>query len=83
MTLTSAFEKLEGSLSNSNCSTNFSIDAVWHETCWRRELLKIINHLDIEGVTGRVRFNNGDRIGEIVIEQIIGIDREQREFLID
>jgi hypothetical protein len=37
------------------------------------ELLNIIKTLDIEGVTGRIRFHNGDRIGEIVIEQILGI----------
>jgi hypothetical protein len=37
------------------------------------ELINIIKTLDIEGVTGRIRFNNGDRIGEIVVEQILGI----------
>lgn len=77
LTLTSAFEQLESSLSDTNCSTNFSIDAVWQQACWRRALLKIINQLDLQGVTGRVRFDNGDRIGEIVIEQILGIACER------
>ncbi len=73
LTLTSAFEKLEKLLLKKNCSINFSIDSVWRQSCWRIELLNIIKTLDIEGVTGRIRFNNGDRIGEIVIEQILGI----------
>ncbi|CAF2623061.1 unnamed protein product [Rotaria sp. Silwood2] len=69
--LTFAFEKLEKSSLKKNCSTNFSIDLVWRQSCWRIELLNIIKNLDIEGVTGRIRFNKGDRIGEIVIEQIL------------
>lgn len=73
LTLAVAFEKLEKSLMNTNCSTNFSIDSVWGEACWRVELLNIIKNLDIQGVTGRIRFNNGDRIGEIVVEQILGM----------
>lgn len=72
LTLTSAFETLKKSLVQKNCSSEFSIDSVWRQTCWRRELLRIIQNLDIQGVTGRVRFSNGDRIGEIVIEQILG-----------
>lgn len=71
--LTVAFEKLEKSLLKTNCSTNFSHDSIWRQSCWRIELLNIIKKLDIEGVTGRIRFANGDRIGEIVIEQILGI----------
>lgn len=73
LTLTSAFEKLNQSLSKQNCSNNFSDDSVWRQSCWREELIKIVKALDIEGVTGRIRFNNGDRIGEIVIEQILGM----------
>lgn len=56
-----------------NCSSDFSNDSAWRQTCWRTELLNIIKDLDMEGVTGRIRFNNGDRIGEIVIEQILGM----------
>jgi hypothetical protein len=81
LTLTSAFEKLEKSLSKKNCSTNFSIDSIWQQSCWRIELLNIIKNLDIEGVTGRIRFNNSDRIGEIVIEQILGILSDLENFL--
>ncbi|CAF1022452.1 unnamed protein product [Rotaria sordida] len=65
LTLTSAFEKLK------NCPNKFHIDSIWRQTCWRHELINIIKTIDIEGVTGRIRFNNGDRIGEIVIEQIL------------
>lgn len=50
------------------------MDSTWRDLCWRIELLNIIQNLDIEGVTGRVRFHNGDRIGEIVIEQILGMN---------
>ncbi|CAF3143315.1 unnamed protein product [Rotaria socialis] len=71
LTLTFAFDQLEKSLSTTNCSTNFTIDSVWRQSCWRIELLNIIKKFDIQGVTGRIRFNNGDRIGEIVIEQIL------------
>ncbi|CAF2113067.1 unnamed protein product [Rotaria magnacalcarata] len=71
LTLTFAFDKLEKSLSETNCSTNFTIDSIWRQSCWRIELLNIIKKFDIQGVTGRIRFNNGDRIGEIVIEQIL------------
>ncbi len=66
LVLTSAFEKLH------YCPNQFHIDSIWHQTCWRKELINIIQTLDIQGVTGRIRFNNGDRIGEIVIEQILG-----------
>jgi gamma-aminobutyric acid type B receptor len=72
LTLTYAFERLERSLTKINCSNEFSLDTVWRQSCWRKELLNIIQKLDIQGVTGRVRFVNGDRIGEIVIEQILG-----------
>ncbi|CAF3027781.1 unnamed protein product [Rotaria sp. Silwood2] len=65
LTLTSAFEKLK------DCPDQFHIDSVWRQSCWRHELINIIKATDIEGVTGRIRFNNGDRIGEIVIEQIL------------
>ncbi|CAF1243048.1 unnamed protein product [Adineta steineri] len=65
LTLTSAFEKLN------SCPNEFHIDSIWHQSCWRHELIDIIKNIDIEGVTGRIRFNNGDRIGEIVIEQIL------------
>lgn len=51
---------------------NFSNDEIWRHSCWRIELLNIMKAVDIEGVTGRIRFHNGDRIGEIVIEQILG-----------
>ncbi|CAF3638031.1 unnamed protein product [Adineta steineri] len=71
LTLTSAFEKLDNSLLKQNCSNNFSNDFIWRQSCWRTELIDIIKKVDIEGVTGRIRFNNGDRIGEIVIEQIL------------
>ncbi|UJR31296.1 hypothetical protein I4U23_018794 [Adineta vaga] len=71
LTLTSAFENLDKSLIKQNCSNNFSNDFVWRQSCWRVELINIIKTLDIDGVTGRIRFNNGDRIGEIVIEQIL------------
>ncbi len=64
-----------------NCSNNFSIDSIWRQSCWRIELLNIIKTLDIQGVTGRIRFNNGDRIGEIVIEQILGIIDDLYMFL--
>lgn len=47
------------------------------------ELLNIIKDSDIEGVTGRVRFANGDRIGEIVIEQILGSLELSSVFLFD
>jgi hypothetical protein len=80
LTLTSAFEKLEKSSLKKNCSTNFSIDSIWQQSCWRIELLDIIKNLDIEGVTGRIRFHNGDRIGEIVIEQILGIFSDLEKF---
>ena len=70
--MTSAFEKLYPALKEKNCSDDFSKDFVWRQSCWRLELLNIIKNLDIQGVTGRVRFHNGDRIGEIVIEQILG-----------
>lgn len=66
LTLTAAFEKLK------TCPNQFHIDAVWRQSCWREELLNSIQTLDIQGVTGRIRFQNGDRIGEIVIEQILG-----------
>lgn len=66
LTLTAAFEKLK------SCPNQFEIDSVWRQSCWRQELLNIIQSLDIQGVTGRIRFNNGDRIGEIAIEQILG-----------
>ncbi len=72
LTLTSAFEKLN------SCPNQFHIDSIWRQSCWRNELIHIIKTIDIEGVTGRIRFNNGDRIGEIVIEQILGI----REYLL-
>ena len=71
--MTFAFEKLENSLAKKNCSDNFAIDSIWRQSCWRMELINIIKNLDIEGVTGRIRFQNGDRIGEIVIEQILGM----------
>ncbi|CAF0857377.1 unnamed protein product [Adineta ricciae] len=71
LTLTSAFEKLHDSLLKQNCSSDFSDDLTWRQSCWRLELINIIKTLDIEGVTGRIRFNNGDRVGEIVIEQIL------------
>lgn len=74
LTLTSAFEKLHDSLLKHNCSSDFSDDFIWRQSCWRLELINIIKSLDIEDVTGRIRFNNGDRIGEIVIEQILGIE---------
>ncbi len=66
LTLTSGFEKLK------SCPNDFNNDSIWRQSCWRNELINIIQTLDIEGVTGRIRFNNGDRIGEIVIEQILG-----------
>ena len=66
LTLASAFEKLH------QCPTQFHLDSIWRQSCWRDELLNIIQTIDIEGVTGRIRFNRGDRIGEIVIEQILG-----------
>lgn len=66
LTLTSAFEQLN------LCPTQFYNDSVWRQPCWRRELINIIKGTDMEGVTGRIRFNNGDRIGEITIEQILG-----------
>jgi len=47
------------------------LDSTWRDLCWRIELFNIIQNLDIEGVTGRIRFQNGDRLGEIVIEQIL------------
>ena len=72
LTLTSAFEKLK------SCPNEFHIDSVWRQACWRHELINIIQTLDIQGVTGRIRFQNGDRIGEIVIEQILG-RRKERE----
>ncbi|CAF1154021.1 unnamed protein product [Rotaria sp. Silwood1] len=80
--LTVAFEKLEKSLLKKNCSTNFSIDTVWRHSCWRIELLNIIKNLDIQGVTGRIRFNNGDRIGEIVIEQIL-VSHSRKSKIVD
>ena len=67
LTLTAAFEKLHA------CPNQFHIDAIWRQECWRNELISIIQTIDIEGVTGRVRFHNGDRIGEIVIEQMLGM----------
>ncbi|CAF3398127.1 unnamed protein product [Rotaria socialis] len=65
LTLTSAFEQLK------DCPNEFSNDSIWRQSCWRNELINIIKNTDIEGVTGRVYFNNGDRIGEIAIEQIL------------
>ncbi|CAM4744693.1 unnamed protein product [Rotaria magnacalcarata] len=65
LTLTSAFEQLK------DCPNEFSNDSIWRQSCWRNELINIIKNTDIEGVTGRVHFNNGDRIGEIAIEQIL------------
>ncbi|CAF1031984.1 unnamed protein product [Adineta ricciae] len=65
LTLTAAFEKLH------SCPNQFHIDAIWRQECWRNELINIIQTIDIEGVTGRVRFHNGDRIGEIVVEQLL------------
>ncbi len=44
-------------------------------------MINNIQTLDIQGVTGRIRFNNGDRIGEIVIEQILGRREKERERL--
>lgn len=41
-------------------------------------MINNIQTLDIQGVTGRIRFNNGDRIGEIVIEQILGRREKER-----
>ncbi len=70
LTLTSAFDKLK------YCPNQFDIDSIWLQSCWRQELINIIQTLDIQGVTGRIRFNNGDRIGEIVIEQILGRKNE-------
>jgi hypothetical protein len=67
LALTSAFEKLD------ICPNQFHIDSIWRQSCWRNELINIFKSIDIEGVTGRIRFNNGDRIGEIVIEQFLGI----------
>lgn len=66
LTLTTAFERLK------TCPNQFDFDSVWRQTCWRDELLNIIHNIDIEGVTGRIRFHRGDRIGEIIIEQILG-----------
>ena len=66
LTLTSAFENLK------ECPTDFHLDSIWRQSCWRDELLRRIQTMDIEGVTGRIRFNRGDRIGEIVVEQILG-----------
>ncbi|UJR15409.1 hypothetical protein I4U23_002356 [Adineta vaga] len=65
LTLTAAFEKLH------TCPNQFHLDSIWRQECWRHELINIIQTIDIEGVTGRVRFHNGDRIGEIVIEQLL------------
>lgn len=62
---------------------NFSNDNTWLHPCWRIELLNIIKNLDIQGVTGRIRFHNGDRIGEIVIEQILGRIIEYISFIYD
>lgn len=70
LTLTTAFERLK------TCPNQFQFDSVWRQTCWRDELLNIIHNIDIEGVTGRIRFHRGDRIGEIVIEQILGKIKE-------
>ena len=67
LTLTAAFQKLKA------CPSQFHIDSVWRQSCWRNELLNIIKKTDIEGVTGRIRFDGGDRIGEIVVEQVLGI----------
>jgi len=74
LTLTSAFEQLK------SCPNEFHIDSIWRQSCWRQELINIIQTIDIEGVTGRIRFNNGDRIGEIVIEQILGIRKYINSF---
>lgn len=74
LTLTSAFEKLK------DCPNQFHLDSVWRQKCWRHELINIIKAIDIEGVTGRIRFNNGDRIGEIVVEQILGITKYSLSF---
>lgn len=71
LVLTSAFERLDDVLVKRNCSRDFSLDSTWQDLCWRIELFNIIQNLDIEGVTGRIRFQNGDRLGEIVIEQIL------------
>ncbi|CAF0764711.1 unnamed protein product [Rotaria sordida] len=79
--LTFAFEKLEQILLKKNYSTNFSIDSIWRQTYWRIELLNIIKNLDIQGVTGRIHFNNGDRIGEIVIEQILVSHRRKSKIV--
>ena len=43
-------------------------------------MINNIQTLDIQGVTGRIRFNNGDRIGEIAIEQILGKKRLNYHF---
>jgi hypothetical protein len=74
LTLTAAFEKLQ------HCPNQFQLDSIWRQTCWRDELLHIIQNIDIQGVTGRIRFHRGDRIGEIVVEQIqgrISLNRDQ------
>lgn len=75
LTLTAAFEKLN------SCPNQFELDSVWRQSCWRKELLNTIQSLDIQGVTGRIRFHNGDRIGEIAIEQILG--RRNRNSIIN
>lgn len=67
LTLTSAFEKLQ------TCPNDFQNDSIWRQACWRQELLERIQASDLQGVTGRIRFHKGDRVGEIVIEQILGI----------
>jgi len=66
LTLTSAFEELN------HCPNDFHNDSIWQQACWRQELLERIQKSDLQGVTGRIRFQKGDRIGEIVIEQILG-----------
>lgn len=72
LTLSSAFDQLDRTLKENNESNDFSSDVNWRQSAWRAKLLKIIHNLDIQGVTGRVCFSNGDRVGEIVIEQILG-----------
>lgn len=69
LTLTAAFERLK------TCPKAFENDSIWRQECWRHELLEIIQKIDIEGVTGRVRFHNGDRVGEIAVEQLQGSER--------
>ena len=66
LTLTAAFERLK------SCPNDFGNDSVWRQGCWRSELIRITQSTDLEGVTGRVRFHNGDRIGEIAVEQLLG-----------